>query len=252
MVGEVVESPRSRYRSSRSRRSPRERGRRRRRNERDEGREKGDSPPSLAAALPAFACASSARRTRCGRAGWNCPSHAGEQCEIREQQQQSAFAHCRTSFLRIGCPGAPRRRSDTGGLPRRRHPDDSRGRHVRPRRRPCARRTPSARTRRPRPRKHSSASSRRPRSSSERPSTSCDWPTSSRKSSRPSRSCERLARVLVGGVVVAELEVHRREAPERLRRIRLRLGLDGERERRLEVVDRLLAACRARAGARRG
>ena len=68
----------------------------------------------------------------------------------------------------------------------------------------------------------------------------------------PLEQRERLARVLVGGVVVGEVQVHRREAAERLRRVRLRLGLDGQRERRLEVVDRLLRLAEQRAGARRG
>ena len=56
----------------------------------------------------------------------------------------------------------------------------------------------------------------------------------------PLEQRECLTRVLVGSVVVGELEVNGREATQGLGGIRLRLGLDGQSELRLEVIDRLL------------
>src|SRR6476619_6072187 len=56
----------------------------------------------------------------------------------------------------------------------------------------------------------------------------------------PLEERERLACMLVRRLVVAEVLVHRREAPESLRGVRLRAGLDGECERGGEMLDRLL------------
>ena len=46
--------------------------------------------------------------------------------------------------------------------------------------------------------------------------------------------------MLVGRLVVADVLVHRRQAAQGLRGVRLRAGLDGERERRRQMIDRLL------------
>ena len=62
----------------------------------------------------------------------------------------------------------------------------------------------------------------------------------------PLEQVERLACVLVGRVVVGEVQMHRRQAAERLCGVGLRLGLDGERERRIQMVDRLLGLAEER------
>ena len=74
-----------------------------------------------------------------------------DQSEVGQQEEHSASVHCLSSFLRTGCPGAPRQHPDSDALPRRRLPDDLRGRRARPMPLPCAPRTPSVRTRHPQP-----------------------------------------------------------------------------------------------------
>src|SRR5687768_16403211 len=51
---------------------------------------------------------------------------------------------------------------------------------------------------------------------------------------------QRVPRVLFGPIPVLEVEVHGRQAADRLRRVALRVDLDGDGEGCLQLLDRLL------------
>ena len=192
--------------------------------------------PSLAAGSPPSRTCG-VRRTR--RLGRTAPSQAASSARFASSSSESCL-HGDLLLSRSGFPGAPRRRSDRDALPRGRPHDEPRGHPVQPT-------PPSVADGR-----HLLGSGVRSaeallrlveasRSSSARPSTSCDWTDLVEEVFPSLQQSERLACDLVCLVVLAAGAGGPAPAPRAPeRRPEANRPRARDRERRLEMVDGLL------------